>query len=182
VPTLRGRRRRTGLKDMRRWTYLFLSVLVFAADQLTKGLIQEGMHPGQVHRVASWFSIVYWENTGGLWGFFQHVARPVSLALFYLLPAVGVGFLIYLFLKARSRFDLVLICFILGGAAGNILDRLRLGHVVDFLYFHIPGGPGWPAFNIADAFLSVSILILLYRTMRPERPAEAAGPEKTPRR
>jgi len=147
---------------MKRWPYLLISAAVFILDQATKAWVAASIPAGESRPLLSWFAVVHWLNTGGLWGSLQDLSPVPRVALFFLLPVVGLVFLVYLFVKARSRFELVLLGAILGGALGNLCDRIRLGAVVDFLYFHLPSGRwGWPAFNVADACLSTGILMLL---------------------
>ncbi len=160
---------------MRRWGFLTVSAFVLALDQATKAWLSAAVAPGASRPVTSWFSLVHWLNTGGLWGSLQGLSPVPRLALFSLLPLAGLGFLAYLFAKARTRFELALLSAILGGALGNLADRFRLGGVVDFLYFHLPSGSwGWPAFNVADACLSTGIVLLLLRTLFAKEPEGGA--------
>ena len=89
-----------------------------------------------------------------------------------MLPLLGLGLLTWLYARSTAALDLALLAAILGGAAGNLLDRIRLGSVVDFLDFHLPEGPAWPAFNVADAALSTCIVLLLIKTLRQPPPEE----------
>ena len=148
-----------------RWSYLFLSLALFTLDQGTKLWVQAAIPYGEGRPLTDWFSIVHWLNNGGLWGSLQDLSLVPRILLFYLLPLAGLGFLLWLFAKSKSRFELALLAVVLGGALGNIADRLRLGAVVDFLDFHIPGGWSWPAFNVADACLSVGICLLLLKVL-----------------
>jgi signal peptidase II len=159
---------------MKRLFYLLVSASVLAADQVTKAAVSNSIPPGGSRQVTSWFALTHWLNPGGLFGMLQQLPRPVAWAVFLLLPLAGLALLVLLFLKAQTRTERLLLAAILGGAAGNLADRVRLGAVVDFLYFHLPGGPGWPSFNLADAVLSTGILALLALTfIQPH--AEARG-------
>ncbi len=147
---------------MRRWPYLAISASVVILDQATKALVVSTVPNGGSKPLFSWFAIVHWLNTGGLWGSFQDLSPVPRMAIFFALPILGLGLLAYLFMKAKGPLELVLISAILGGALGNLADRVRLGAVVDFLYFHLPSGKwGWPAFNVADACLSTGIILLV---------------------
>ena len=147
---------------MKRIFYLFFSALVFLFDQSTKHLLMNNLKLGEERPLLPFFTLVHWQNRGGLWGFLGGASEKVTFAIFMILPVLGVGFLFYLFFTVSGKFDLFLLSAMLGGAFGNILDRLLNGAVTDFLYFHVPGnGPGWPAFNVADAFLSTSLTIFL---------------------
>ncbi len=147
---------------MKRWPFLLISAAVLALDQTTKAWVAASIPVGESSPVLSWFAIVHWLNTGGLWGSLQDLSAVPRTAIFFFLPVAGLAVLVYLFLKAKSGAELALISAILGGALGNLCDRIRLGAVVDFLYFHLPSGRwGWPAFNVADACLSTGIALLL---------------------
>jgi len=150
---------------MRRWPFLFLSLAVLALDQATKAWIIATIPQGGDRPVTSWFMLTHWMNPGSLFGFLSTIPPKVGLAVFLILPLAGMVFLGVLFAKAQRRVELALLAAILGGAAGNVLDRLRFGAVVDFLYFHIPDGWGWPSFNVADACLSTGIVVLLFLTL-----------------
>ena len=150
---------------MKRWAYLLISVAVLALDQATKAWIVATIPEGQDRPVTSWFMLTHWRNPGSLFGFLSNVPPKVSLAVFLILPLGGMVFLAYLFMKSKRPAELVLLAAVLGGALGNVVDRLRFGAVIDFLYFHLPQGPGWPSFNVADACLSSGIVLLLALTL-----------------
>lgn len=143
---------------MKRPRYLLITIGVLVLDQWTKFLIVKAIPLGSDSVVTSWFSIVHWRNSGGLFGMLDNLSPHWRMGVFLVIPVCGTALLVYLFARADDWKELALLAAVLGGAAGNLLDRVRLGSVVDFLYFHIPKGPGWPAFNVADAFLSTSII------------------------
>lgn len=156
--------------------YLLVALLVLLLDQITKEAILRTIPLGSGRTVTSWFSIIHWQNSGGLFGLMDQLPPAARVAVFILLPVLGVGFLAVLFVKARRPFELVLLAAILGGAAGNLVDRARFGAVVDFLDFHVPGGPAWPTFNVADAFLSTGIFLFLFMTLlRPHSEEKSAS-------
>lgn len=167
---------------MRRALYFLLTLAVFAADQISKLAVCRALPEGRIVEAASWFWLVHWRNTGGVWGSFQNLSSPVRTAVFLMLPAAGLGVLAVLFLRARRPLDRALLACIFGAALGNLADRLRLGSVVDFLYFKWPGGPGWPAFNVADAVLSCGLLLLLIRTFTDRTPEGTHAPDPLPLR
>ncbi len=148
---------------MKRLKYMVLALLVFMLDQGTKLVVINSLAPGDEKEIFPFFSLVHWQNRGGLWGFLGSAPETVTFWVFLILPILGLIFLFYLFFTTRERLEMILISLILGGALGNILDRMVHGAVTDFLYFFIPGGPGWPAFNAADAFISTSLTILLFK-------------------
>ncbi len=140
---------------MQRYAHLLLIPPVFFLDRWTKLLVREDLPFGGQLRVSSWFSIVHWRNTGGLFGLMaQHEAGRY---IFFLVPlAIIAGLAYYLVayrLPNRSRFPLA---FVLSGALGNMYDRIFDGSVLDFLLVSYKGYY-WPAFNVADMSITFGI-------------------------
>ena len=150
-----------------------VAAAVAALDQLSKGLVLAGFGDAPrrpVIPVTSYFDLVLTRNTGVSFGLLNQTG--ISAALFSL-AAVAIVVILVLWLKrVRSTFLAVAIGLIIGGAIGNVFDRLRFGGVVDFLYFHLPvaacsGGHGslfdgcWPAFNIADSAICIGVTAML---------------------
>jgi signal peptidase II len=167
---------------MRKAAYLLIGLGVLLLDQVTKVMVTDRLLFGEAHHVTSWFSIVHWQNRGGVWGTFQNLSTPLATAIFMILPLAGVGILVFLFLRSERALDRALFSMILGGAAGNLMDRFRLGAVIDFLDFHLPEGPSWPAFNVADAALSTGIVVLLFITLRRPPTEHKNAPDPFPHR
>jgi signal peptidase II len=136
--------------------WLALSAIALAAifaDQLTKGLVTSRLELGEESDVIGPFSIHHVQNTGIAFGLF-----PSATVLVTAFTALAVAWMLYFFARSGSRHALlpVALGFLIGGSASNLLDRLRLGHVTDFLDVRY-----WPAFNLADTFIVVGVLILL---------------------
>jgi signal peptidase II len=159
---------------MRKIWALPVALGIFLLDQATKAMVVRSMSLGEVRPQTSWFSLVHWQNTGGLFGMLNDLSPVWRTLIFLALPVAGVALLAYLFLKSRSAVEAVILAGVLGGAAGNLLDRVRIGAVTDFLYFHVPDGPGWPAFNVADSVLSTGIILYLLLSLR-KPPREDIG-------
>jgi signal peptidase II len=147
---------------------IFGSIVIFivAADQLTKALIRANLIPinqfgGTVLFDVGFFRIVHAQNTGAAFGFFS--GNSLTIAILAII-AVIVILLIAFLMRSRwpflqSMWVKVALAMIVGGTIGNnIIDRLRQGYVTDFLDFRI-----WPAFNVADAAISVGVGIVIYR-------------------
>jgi len=161
---------------MNRYYFLFISFIVFALDQVSKFFLKKSLPFGGEKEIFPFFAIVHWQNRGGLWGFMGNASEIVSFVLFLILPFIGVAFLIFLFLHSHSKIEIFLISVMLGGAFGNILDRILSGAVTDFLYFHLPDRSlSWPAFNIADACLSTSLILFILKIIF-ERKEDAPNP------
>jgi signal peptidase II len=145
---------------MKQRTALFflISLAVFILDQITKYIIKVSVDPFEIIRVTSFFNIVYVENIGSAFGLFKSLGN----AFFIIVAALAMVFVSVLMIKDKdNRLSLSLV---LGGAAGNLADRVARGYVVDFLDFYV-GTYRWPAFNVADSALTVGITLLLIRTI-----------------
>ncbi len=143
-----------------------VAAVVFAADQLTKYLITRNLFPGQLVVVVPHFlNITRSHNAGGPFSLFPD--KPYVFAAFSL---VAITFLAYLFVKVEGRTGAtVAAAAVMGGALGNLADRLRLGYVVDFVDMH--WGPWhWYVYNVADAAITVGALALFVFTLWDERP------------
>jgi signal peptidase II len=145
-----------------RW-FLGLAALVFAADQLSKAWLTSFLAPGASVRVVDDIvRLVHGQNAGGLFGFFQGQALP-----FALVSMVVVGVIIgYHARSGRNPYLSVTLGLLLGGALGNLTDRIRLGYVVDFVDAGI-GSLRWYTFNVADAAISCAIVLLLVVNLFP---------------
>ncbi len=140
-------------------TFLGLASVVVLLDQLTKAWLASFLAPGQsVNVLGDLVRLVHAQNNGGLFGLLRGQALP-----FALISLVVVGFIVAY--HARSGLSITL-GLLLGGALGNLIDRLRLGYVVDFVDAGIDG-LRWYTFNVADAAISVAILLLLAASIWP---------------
>lgn len=140
--------------------FLAVALAVAALDQITKQLIVTHLGPFEVIEVTSFFTIVYVENTGSAFGMF----RSLGNAFFIAAAVLAILFIGWLMVKDSDH--RLILSLVLGGAAGNLIDRIRYGHVVDFLDFHI-GGVHWPAFNVADSALTIGVTLLIITMLFP---------------
>jgi signal peptidase II len=113
------------------------------------------------------FSLTYIRNTGAAFGIFSGQNLPLRRPLLILLSLLAIGFVVVLLrrLPEREKGLIVALTFILGGALGNLVDRVVYGEVIDFFDFHWYRYH-WPAFNFADSFISVGVILTLYRLLR----------------
>lgn len=137
--------------------FLFVVVLVLVLDQLSKLWVRA--NSPQIELLPGFLDLVHVENYGSAFGLLANQT--------FLLVTIGIAslLLILLFLRYLSpatTLGMLSIGLILGGAVGNLIDRLRFGHVTDFIDIHLGNLFHWPAFNIADAALTVGILTLIY--------------------
>lgn len=148
--------KQTGLR------FLWISVIVFVADQATKMAIVDAMHEFESIQITSFFNLTYVHNHGAAFSFLSDASGWQR----YFLSAVAlvVSALILWWLRQSSREQILLpvaFSFILGGALGNVFDRIVHGYVIDFLDFYY-NTSHWPAFNVADSaiFLGAALLII----------------------
>lgn len=151
-----------------------LAVLFFLADQFSKFLVREFLELGDSFPDQGFFRITHTYNTGSAFGLFRDQNFPLILV-----SVVGITILVLIY-RSQPRPGKVLrlsLALQLGGAVGNLLDRLRLGHVTDFLDVG-----SWPVFNLADSSIVVGLVMLAWLFLQPaQRRGEvrpcAAAPE-----
>ena len=149
--------------------WVALAAVVVLIDQLTKNLVERAFDYGDVKAITGFFNLVLTYNKGAAFSFLASASGWQK----HFLTVIGIGasrFILYLLARHGSQklFSLAL-AMILGGAIGNVIDRLAYGHVVDFLDFHV-GGWHWPAFNMADsAIVGGAILLVVDELLRVRR-------------
>jgi signal peptidase II len=140
--------------------WLDISAVVIAVDLYTKHLIQEAFVYGESKTITSFFDLVRYHNEGSAFGFlsdaggwqkwfFNGIAIVASIVIIYLIKKY-----------ANDKLFCLGLALVLGGALGNLYDRITLGYVVDFFNFHI-NNHYWPAFNVADSAICVGVGLLL---------------------
>ena len=133
-----------------------IAVAVFALDRITKIAVETSMSPGStIEVVGQWLRISHVTNTGAAFGLL-----PERTTLLSILSVVAVLAIVYYYrrLAADSRIIAATLGMQLGGAFGNLLDRIRQGYVVDFVDVGIPGGARFWSFNVADSSIVVGII------------------------
>ena len=150
--------------------FLGLAAAVAVADQVAKALLAAALAPGQSVRVVDdLVRLVHSQNRGGLFGLLQG-----NVPVFALLSLVVVGLIVaYHARSGRDPWLSVALGLLLGGALGNLIDRIRLGYVVDFVDAGV-GDLRWYTFNVADASISCAIVLLFLLALR-SAPRAAAG-------
>jgi len=142
------------------WRWFVLAAAVVAADQATKALVLARFSPGEGVVLTSYFNMVLVYNKGAAFSFLSDAPGwQTPLLVGFALVAMGV--VAYLLVRSPGRGILNAgLALILGGALGNVIDRLRFGQVVDFLDFHA-GAWHWPAFNVADSAITMGAVLLI---------------------
>ena len=142
------------------WPWLGWALVILVADQVTKALILDSYRLGDFTTITSFFNIVRAHNTGAAFSFLAEAGGWQR----WLFTGFGVLAALFIVWQLRAHPGQKLFSFalasILGGAVGNVIDRMMYGYVVDFLDFH---AAGWhfPAFNVADAGISVGAVLLI---------------------
>lgn len=164
--------------------FVLLAAAIVIADQVTKALLVGALAQGEsVAVIGDVVRLVHGRNTGGLFGMFRDAA-PIFAAA----SIVVVGFIAWYHGRAgRSPYLTLTLGLLLGGAIGNLIDRIARGYVVDFVDAGL-GTLRWYTFNVADAAISAALLLLVLLALRPslgeprpasDEPGPPGGPEAT---
>lgn len=146
------------MPDFVRW--LIPAGLVLAVDQITKAWVLAAFHLHESRPVTSFFNLVLVMNPGASFSLLAGAGGWQQWFFIALALVVSVWLIVLIRRHARERLMPAALSLVLGGAFGNVIDRLRFGAVVDFLDFHLAGWH-WPAFNVADTAISVGVILLL---------------------
>lgn len=145
--------------------WLGVAAIVLLLDQLAKITIAQLFKYGESHPVTSFFNLVLVYNKGAAFSFLASEAGWQR----YLFTGIGIAaslFIVYLLKKhAGQRMFCWALALILGGALGNVIDRMMYGHVIDFLDFHVRNWH-WPAFNLADSAICVGAVLFVVDELR----------------
>jgi signal peptidase II len=155
-----------------RW--LAVSAAVVVLDLATKAWVGQALTQGDVVRVTSFFNLVLTFNPGAAFSFLAGAGGWQRW--FFTTVAIAISAVLVVMLRRPHRDRLVplALALVLGGAIGNLWDRVTLGHVVDFVQLHA-GGYYWPAFNVADSAITAGVALLVWDGLR-----GAAKPETKP--
>jgi signal peptidase II len=148
---------------MLKWTWI--SVLVLALDQLTKQLASSYLNYAEPVAVMPLFNLTLVHNTGAAFSFLSQAGGWQRWFFAAIALLVSAGLLLWLKrLSMNKVWEAVALTLVLGGALGNVWDRILLGHVVDFLDFYY-GSWHWPAFNVADMAITGGAAILIFDSL-----------------
>ena len=143
------------------------AIVLFLADQLSKWAVTQPLgidSLGDARTITSFFDLRFVPNIGISLGLLPADGHLTRWALVLLTGAIAVGVAVWM-TREKNPADQVALGFVLGGAIGNILDRIRLGYVVDFADLHIGEWRPFLVFNVADAAITVGVLVLLVRAL-----------------
>jgi signal peptidase II len=157
------------LSKWRLVVFFLTAFLVVAADQLSKIWVRSHLTVGQSLPETGWLRLTHVHNTGAAFGLFQGQSFPLTV-----IGLLGISALLLYALVFYRRFPLldntlgkVALGLVLGGTIGNLIDRLRLGYITDFIDFGF-----WPAFNVADSSIVVGVIIFAYSLLFVARTGE----------
>ncbi|MBO4672169.1 MAG: signal peptidase II [Alphaproteobacteria bacterium] len=119
--------------------------------------------PYIMSHVTNWFNIVFTWNPGASFSVFRSFGEAYPIIIILATGAL-IGFLFYYMFRRAGAYEKLPLAFIIGGALGNLIDRVRFGAVVDFLDFHV-GGWHWPAFNVADIFIVIGVGLFIINSI-----------------
>jgi signal peptidase II len=142
-----------------------VAVAAIVADQLTKHIVSSELALDDEIKLVGPLSIHHVQNSGIAFGLFSSATVAVIV-----LTALAVGWMVLFFARSGSRHPVlpVALGLVIGGSVSNLVDRVRLGHVTDFLDLKF-----WPAFNLADTFIVVGVGVLLLALLAADRPARS---------
>ena len=144
--------------------YIFVIAAVVAADQLSKMWIVDFFKLFESREIIpGFFNLVYVVNTGAAFSILADVQSPWRHYFFLIIGCIAVIGLTVVYIKCKgdNKYYYIPVGLIVGGAVGNMIDRVRLGSVVDFLDFYL-GGYHWPAFNVADSAICVGAFLFIW--------------------
>ncbi len=155
--------------------HFLIALLVIVLDRLAKLVVEQKipLHDG-IQIIPGFFRLTHLENRGAAFGLFADSPSPWKIGVLVLFSVIALVVVSTLLWKNSQTISItgVGLALILGGAVGNLWDRLTAGHVTDFLLFYI-GRYQWPAFNVADSAIVVGATLLVYEIVFTKAPAES---------
>ncbi len=160
------------MKRRKLWLVTGVVAAILLVDQASKTAIDRSLQLHQsVSVIEGFLNLTYVRNTGAAFGFLADTPKAFRVPFFFLATLLAIGMILVFLYRADADRPFPIFAFsgILGGAVGNLLDRVFYGEVIDFLDFHWQGYH-WPAFNVADSCITLGILGLLLYSFWGERP------------
>lgn len=147
--------------------------LLISADQFTKTLVLSRFQLGEsIPVIPDYFNLTLVHNPGAAFGFLASLDANYREPFFFAVPILTLIAIMFVFyqLKENQLLNVYSLSMIVGGALGNLIDRARLGYVVDFLDFHWHHKEHFPAFNVADSAITVGVGLLLWAMLTENKP------------
>jgi signal peptidase II len=170
------------IRIKRKYTILVvLTAFVILLDQITKYVIVDRFRYGEsIPVIPGFFSLTYIRNTGAAFGLLAHSNPAFRIPFFVIVPIVALVAIAFIFRKIPDK-DLKLstaLSLVIGGAIGNLIDRVQLSYVVDFLDFHWKYEYHFPAFNVADTAICIGVGVLMLDLLSQPATQAADGEKK----
>jgi signal peptidase II len=168
-----------------KFSYLFITIIVLVVDQLTKQWALTTLKPvSLIEVIPGFFRLTFATNRGVAFSMFAESELNVRFIFATVSALAAIFVIIYLWRTPAVRIRMnTALSLLLAGIVGNLIDRVRLGEVVDFLDFHLGEKYTWPTFNVADAAICVGAALLALEMFREEKAAKmsrsVAAPEKS---
>lgn len=162
---------------MKPHTSLGIALIVLILDLASKFWVESTMQFGQTIPLTGFFNLVLTYNAGAAFSF---LSTGSGWQRWFLSGIAGIAALAITYMLRKYRHERLFcwsLSLVLGGALGNLYDRITLGHVVDFLDFYV-GDYHWPAFNIADSAICIGAALLIYESFRSKKDPEDSGRHK----
>ncbi len=157
------------MRPSKYFLWLGLVVILVLLDQWTKYLATQALELYRPREVFSWLNLTLAHNTGAAFSFLAGAGGWQRWFLSGVAVVICIVLMIWLWrLPHRARLLPTALVLILGGAIGNLIDRIRFGYVVDFIDVHYNGWH-WPAFNLADSIIVIGVVLLLLESFIPRR-------------
>jgi signal peptidase II len=159
--------------------YLWIVGVVVALDQVTKALVDDFMTLHESHTIVEGLvRLTYVQNRGAAFGILSEAGLPYQSVLFSVVSLLALlAIALYAWrMPVQSRLPQTALALVMGGAIGNLLDRARLGYVIDYVDMYW-GPHHWPAFNVADSAISVGVALLVIDILRNPQMDESAKAE-----
>ena len=162
APTREVARPKTTIRPRDAW-YFVVALVIIAADQATKWAIRDSVERGDSHTILWPLKLVHVTNSGAAFGILQGAGPLLVMTSVIGMAAIVIFIFNPSFAHPVMRLGLATM---LGGAVGNLIDRVKDGEVVDFLKV-----PNWPAFNVADSAITIGVLLLVWAMLREPKPS-----------
>lgn len=147
-----------------RW--LWIAIIIIGLDQITKYYLGHYLVMGTPLQILPFFSLSLAHNTGAAFSFLQNAGGWQLWFFASIAAAISIGIIIYLSRIHYTRvWHSIALMFVMGGALGNLIDRIAHGYVIDFLFFYYQQW-SWPAFNVADSFICVGAVMLILELLK----------------
>lgn len=161
------------------WRWLFLSLAIVIVDLASKDWIENHLKLGDSIYLTSWFNIVRAHNPGAAFSFLANAGGWQRIFFVVVTTVVSIGLVIFLRKHHTNKLFATSMALVLGGAIGNLYDRVTLGYVVDFVQWHY-GGWAWPAFNVADSSICMGVVLMLIDSFRKQPEPNGTGASARP--